>query len=237
MGIQAREVLQGWGVPSEKIVDALNSANHYSLNAQMEAPGFSQRMDKIHSNFGKDKNLALVVGRLIPLKGIESLLSAWSKLPVATRDDWNLVLVGRGPLESVVKAHDDPSVHLAGYIPETEIASWYSAADLHVFPTRGDVWGLVVNEASICGTPTLCSVHAGCYDDLITEDENGLSIDFTHPEASKCLNNALQHPELEKLGEAAKHHIARFRLDGMADRFHEAVEGSSVAVMQPAVGL
>jgi glycosyltransferase involved in cell wall biosynthesis len=38
----------------------------------------------------------------------------------------------------------------------------YASADALVFPTLEDVWGLVANEAILCGLPVLCSRYAGC---------------------------------------------------------------------------
>ena len=42
------------------------------------------------------------------------------------------------------------------------MAAVYRSADVLIFPTLEDVWGLVANEAMLCGLPVLCSKHAGC---------------------------------------------------------------------------
>ncbi|MEX0326954.1 MAG: glycosyltransferase [Puniceicoccaceae bacterium] len=237
MGIQAREVLEGWGVPSSHIVDILNSANHHALENQMAAPEFQNKVDAIRTRYGSDRKLAIVVGRLIPLKGIEGLLETWSQLPDSTRSNWTLVFAGSGPMEALLRDHPDESVKLAGYIPEPEIAAWYTATDLHIFPTRGDVWGLVVNEASICGTPTLCSVHAGCFDDVIDDGKNGLAIDFTGDDAPRVLQEALEHPDLEGFGVAARKHIRGFTLERMVAGFRQAAGQEVSVLLQPASGL
>jgi glycosyltransferase involved in cell wall biosynthesis len=43
----------------------------------------------------------------------------------------------------------------------------YRSADLFVFPTLEDVWGLVVNEALWAGLPVICSKYAGCAPELV----------------------------------------------------------------------
>jgi glycosyltransferase involved in cell wall biosynthesis len=47
--------------------------------------------------------------------------------------------------------------------------SVYRAADAFIFPTLEDVWGLVANEAILCGIPVLCSKYAGCSHELFEE--------------------------------------------------------------------
>jgi glycosyltransferase involved in cell wall biosynthesis len=48
--------------------------------------------------------------------------------------------------------------------------SVYRSADLLVFPTLEDVWGLVANEAILSGIPVLCSKYAGCAPELFTSE-------------------------------------------------------------------
>jgi glycosyltransferase involved in cell wall biosynthesis len=44
--------------------------------------------------------------------------------------------------------------------------SIYKSADVLIFPTLEDVWGLVANEAMLSGLPVLCSKYAGCAGEL-----------------------------------------------------------------------
>jgi len=224
MGKQARDVLLGWGVPQDKIMDALNAANDVALNARLSESDAVESIQNIRKAFAGTRRMAIIVGRLIPLKGIEHILTTWKALPDSTRSKWNLVFIGDGPLEQHIREQADPSVKLAGFVDSADMALWYAAADLHVFPTCGDVWGLVVNEASVCGTPSLCSVHAGCFDDLISDGENGLSIDFTQENAGQILDSALCRQDLNQLGEAARGHIAPFTLDNLAMSLRSAVD-------------
>jgi glycosyltransferase involved in cell wall biosynthesis len=47
------------------------------------------------------------------------------------------------------------------------MAAVHRSADALIFPTLEDVWGLVVNEAMLCGVPVLCSKYAGCATELV----------------------------------------------------------------------
>jgi glycosyltransferase involved in cell wall biosynthesis len=53
------------------------------------------------------------------------------------------------------------------------LAAYYALADVFVFPTHTDPWGLVVNEAMACGLPVISSGAAGCAADLVESGWNG----------------------------------------------------------------
>src|SRR5690606_30551165 len=48
-------------------------------------------------------------------------------------------------------------VQFDGYVQAAELPEVYGSARLLMFPSRGDAWGLVANEAVLCGTPVLAS--------------------------------------------------------------------------------
>jgi len=234
MGTQARDVLQGLGVEPERIIDVPNAADVATLQARLADPSAADRVRAIRRTVGKGRRLALVVGRLVPLKGTATLLEQWRGLDAAQRRGWTLAFVGHGPLERLVETASGDDVTLVGPVPPDELADWYAAADLHVFPSLGDVWGLVANEAMACGTPTLCSVHAGCSDDLIEHGRTGLLYDPIDP---KCdgLASALQRSDLETIGEAGRQRVARATPDRLAGGLREAVERAArVRTARPA---
>jgi glycosyltransferase involved in cell wall biosynthesis len=227
MGVQAREVLEAWGAPGSRIVDAPNATDHRALRERFETAESEARAAAIRDRVAGHRRIALVVGRLVPLKGTAAILDAWLRLPAETRERWRLVFVGEGPLDPLVRDARPLGVHLEGPVPVEEMADWYRAADLHVFPSMGDVWGLVVNEAMACGVPTLCSIHAGCCDDLVQDGVNGLSFDPTSGDGgSAALHAALDRHDLPALGEQARRDVAPYTTDRLAAAFRTAVEAS-----------
>ena len=58
-----------------------------------------------------------------------------------------------------------------------QLSLYYKAADIFVFPTREDIWGLVLNEAMSYGLPSIASIKANASLALIEEDINGYLID------------------------------------------------------------
>lgn len=220
MGSEAREVLRSWGVPEERIVDAPNAADHETIAARLAAPEAEARRAAIRARCGGRK-LALVAGRLVPLKGTRRLLETWDRLPRALRDSWQLVFMGEGPLAKLVARHPE-ALHV-GHVETEAVPDWLSAADLHVFPSLGDVWGLAVNEALQCGTLTLASRRAACTADMIVEGVSGLTYDPAAPHAWRRLQSALEHPAPRALAAAGRERAAAFSQDRMAEGFREAV--------------
>ena len=87
---------------------------------------------------------ALYVGRVSYEKNIDAFLSMpWS----GTR-----IVCGEGPLAAQLKARY-ANVAWMGVLPRPQLARVYAAADVFVFPSRNETFGLVMLEAMACGTP------------------------------------------------------------------------------------
>lgn len=228
MGRQAREVIASLGVPAERIFDAPNACDVASLERAL-ARLDPDRPAALRRALGCRGRVALVAGRLAPVKGIEPLLRAWQRLPEALRRHWTLLFVGSGPLEPAVRAAqrvaEPGEIALSPEVEPSALAGFYTAADLLVFPTLADTWGLVVNEAFACGLPVLCSRRAGCADDLVRPGENGWLFDPRDAEAfTRALAQALESGERQRLGARARQTAARYRPEAMADGLRRAAE-------------
>ena len=127
---------------------------------------------------GLPSRFFLFVGRLIPEKGVFDLLQAYGQLSAEVRSEWGLVFVGDGParaeLERRASAIEPGAVKIAGFVQRDELASYYGLAEMFIFPTHTDPWGLVVNEALACGLPVISTDVAGCTADLVEDGWNGL---------------------------------------------------------------
>jgi glycosyltransferase involved in cell wall biosynthesis len=106
----------------------------------------------------------LYAGRIAREKNIDAFIDA--KLPGSK------VVVGDGPERGrLERAH--PEIVFAGYRFGEELAAHYAAADLFVFPSRTDTFGIVMLEANACGLPVAAYPVTGPID-VVREGVNGV---------------------------------------------------------------
>lgn len=102
-------------------------------------------------------------------KGSALLLEAWA---AAGLRDARLVLVGAMRLARPFLDRYAGTFEHVPHVPRAQLSQWYAQADVVVFPSLGDAWGLVVQEAMCTGTPVLAG-PCGCGPDCITHGEDG----------------------------------------------------------------
>ncbi|MCE0497246.1 MAG: glycosyltransferase family 4 protein [Methylacidiphilales bacterium] len=122
-----------------------------------------------------DEIVLLFSGKLIDKKNPHLILDALEHLTAGERNRFRLVFAGSGPLEPSlrVRAEKFPDrVHFAGFVNQSEIASWYFAADILLLPSRraGETWGLVVNEALEAGCAVIMTKAVGCHPEFADWD-------------------------------------------------------------------
>jgi glycosyltransferase involved in cell wall biosynthesis len=129
--------------------------------------------------------VALHVGRVAVEKNIAAFLDA----------DWpgSKVVVGDGPaLESLKAAH--PDALFLGALHGEALAAAYAGADVLVFPSRTDTFGLVIIEALACGTPVAGYPVPGPLDILGADGcglENGARIGGVDEDLPTAMQQAL----------------------------------------------
>jgi len=107
----------------------------------------------------------LFVGRLQARKRVDLLLQACAALPAALRP--RLVIVGDGPERATLEALAQtvyPAAEFPGASHGTELAGYFSAADLFVLPGTG---GLAIQEAMSYGLPVIMGQGDGTNDQLV----------------------------------------------------------------------
>ncbi|MBU1820220.1 MAG: glycosyltransferase family 4 protein [Bacteroidetes bacterium] len=124
----------------------------------------------------------IYVGRLAEEKNLLRLLQAYATLiQQKEAEDWGLILVGEGPqrqeLEQYVAMHALNGVTFTGGVSWQEVPAWLAKASVLVLPSISEPWGLVVNEAMLCGMPVIVSEKCGCAHDLVKKGSNGFLID------------------------------------------------------------
>jgi len=111
----------------------------------------------------------VAVGAHNLLKGTPYLLEAWKKAAIP---DAELHLVGRMALtKSFLDDYAGKFIH-SPPIPRAELQERYAGADVLVFPTLGDGFGIVIQEAMCTGTPVI-TTPCGGGPECITDGEDG----------------------------------------------------------------
>ena len=169
-----------------------------------------------------DKTVVLSVNYLVPRKGLDVLIHAFRQ--VAGPHDV-LVLVGSGPEEASLRrlAHGDHRIRFPGYQDGAAKTAWYAAADLFVFPTLHDPWGLVVNEAMAFGLPIIATEAAGCVPDLVRD--NGLVVPAGDVDAlATALRQLLADEVLRReMGRRSRAIIANYTVETACSTFLRAI--------------
>ena len=179
---------------------------------------------------GLPERIILFVGTIEPRKNVVRLIEAYSRL----RDGQVKLVIGgaRGWLYEEVFARVEEldltdDVLFPGYIPSDELPLWYNAAELFVYPSLYEGFGLPPLEAMACGTPVLTS-NVSSLPEVV--GEAGLTVD---PMDSEGLAEAMN----QVLGDGVLRQSMRERGLARAGRFSWArAARETIEVYQRALG-
>lgn len=166
----------------------------------------------------KEETIALYVGRVIKGKGIDTLLEAARTLPPSI----GIHIVGGEPtqeLEKYIEQNNIENVQFHPFSSFNQILEIMKIADCFVFPTRGDVWGLVVNEAMSQGLPVITTDQCVAGLELIQESINGFVIPSNDSSAlaEKILYFNNNSEEAFWMGEHCLEKIKEYTIENMAE--------------------
>jgi glycosyltransferase involved in cell wall biosynthesis len=146
---------------------------HYSLRAdqvhvvpEAAAPEFrpvrdGARLETVRARYGLARRVILYVGTIEPRKNLPKLLAAFARRRASGDLAHQLVCVGpygwlsRDIEEQLERLEIEQSVRFTGYVPFEDLPAIYSLAEMFVFPSLYEGFGLPVIEAMACGTPVI----------------------------------------------------------------------------------
>lgn len=227
-GTKHREFFTKLGVKPENVFIMPNVSN---IKTSKNDP---VNKDKIKEELNlENKKIALYVGRLIDLKGVDYLIKAFKGVSEKL-DDSVLLIVGEGPekptLESLASELGlDGRVIFTGNIDNSKLGAYYMLADVFVLPSIttyfADACPLVVNEAMYFSKPVITSDAVGTTF-MIDNGENGYVVPERNSEAlEEAILTVLSDPSLiESMGRSSKKLInTSFRYENMIDGFKQSV--------------
>jgi glycosyltransferase involved in cell wall biosynthesis len=183
-----------------------------SSRAKFVEAGFPPDKVIVKSNFvhpdpgpgdGKGE-FVLFAGRLIPEKGIQTLLAAWSIVDSAQK----LTIVGDGPLAPLVQdfCRRTPNAQYLGARSTREVYELMGSASLVVFPSEWyEPFGRVAIESFAKGTPVVASDFAAMTE-IVHDGHDGLLFRCADPhDLAAKINNAFANPsQLQAMRRAAR---------------------------------
>ena len=201
-----------YGAKKEKIVPyPFSSLTRTDMEDAAQKVANRQACRQIVGYEGK-KNI-VYVGRMTYDKGTDLLLEAAARLP----KDIRFYLIGDEPAETYVKFCEEHGLDNVTFLPfksKKELLDYYAGADFCVFPTRHDVWGLVVNEAMACGLGVISTDQCVAGMELIEEGKNGSIVPIDDPDAlANAIAAALPHSE--QMGRASLEKIRAYTTENM----------------------
>lgn len=119
----------------------------------------------------------IFVGRFSEEKNLPTLLKAYKEVRKRSTNPWGLFLVGDGPvrpkLEELIRVEKIDGVFFSGGVPWFDVPLWLAKSSVLILPSYSEPWGLVVNEALVCGRPVIVSEKCGCVKDLVIPGKTG----------------------------------------------------------------
>lgn len=155
-GKSKNDIIKYYGIDPDKITVTPLAADDriFKKTAATEA-------DETFKKYGLPKRYVLYLASSLPHKNYLRLLSAYKKVRAA--QDIKLVLIGardygREAIEAAIKDLDiEGDVLFLGWLPLEDIPAIYRGAELFVFPSLHEGFGIPVLEAFACGVPVVCS--------------------------------------------------------------------------------
>ena len=158
----AREMMVSWGLPRERTAFVPHAGS-------WPAPAFirdfdARPYDLLLCGTLNDRKNPLFIANVVERLAAEGLRPS-------------VRIVGDGALRGELAGRLEAAgveARFDGYLQREAIIDAYQSAKVLVFPTRADTWGLVANEALLCGTPVLASPHAVSSRELVQAFGTGL---------------------------------------------------------------
>ena len=175
-----------------------------------------------------ESRTVIAMGRLVPQKGFDMLLEAFSRV-ASKHPEWSLNVLGKGPLKAQLEAQAESlglktRVNFAGAVSDPFPV--LRDADLFVFPSRFEGFGNALAEAMACGLPVISFDCQAGPSDMILDGVNGVLVPPEDVSAfADAMDDLMSRPaERVRLGGRASEVLERFSLDRILGMWDEVID-------------
>jgi len=220
------------GFPKEKIQVCYNGVDPKKYSREQVS---DEKVREVRQRYGVGDNdlMALFIGRLVWIKGVDRLIRAMPQV-LQTIPNLKLVIVGLGDMQEyleklvqTLKLQDVVKFRFE-FIPEEERIAHYAACDVAAFPSLYEPFGIVALEAMSMGKPVVVGAAgiSGMRESVVSngQDQCGFHVNPEDPEdIAWGLINAMQDPQRKEwLGNnGRKIVLERFSWDVIAKKTTE----------------
>ncbi len=227
-GKSAREYFLRYNGKEDKIIP-YKFSNYYKQDI-LEKPLSKSEKEQIKQELNiKYDKIFLSIGRFEYLKGFDLLFEA-SKEFVKNKNVIFLI-IGGGPLEEkykqIIEKEKIENIIVLPYMDKDNLKKYYDMSDGFIFPTRRDVWGLVVGEAMSRGLPIISTDSSMAGIELIENNENGYVIKNEDINQLKDAINKFVQMEPQKMykfGKKSIQKIKEYHIENMAEEHYQALD-------------
>lgn len=153
-----RDLVSSFQAPAERV-----RVVHPAIDTDFQPMHDAQMLAAFRADHNLPPRYLLFLGTLEPRKNLPRLIEAYARLRAREADTPPLVIAGgKGwyyqEVFEQVRAHGlEEAITFAGYISRKEQPLWYAGAELFIYPSLYEGFGLPIAEALACGTPTITS--------------------------------------------------------------------------------
>jgi len=172
---------------------------HVVHNGYDDKYGLVKDTGWVKQKYTRGKPYLLFVGTLEPRKNVTTLIKAFHRLK---RKDLKLVLAGNAgwDMDNITKLVGDlklqEAVVFPGYVPEEDLIALYNEADLFVYPSLYEGFGIPLIEAMVCGAPVITSNISSMPE--VVGDAGLLVNPLSEEELKKKIETVLGNPSLRE---------------------------------------
>lgn len=195
-----------FGLPYEKINVVPNGINTTTYN------GLEKDYDFRRKYAMDNEKIILFMGRLVYEKGVQHLISAMPKI-LEGYHDAKLIIAGKGGMTDELKAQVEAmglgdKVYFTGYLNAKQVSKMYKCADVSVFPSTYEPFGIVALEAMLAGVPTVVS-DVGGLNEIVEHRVDGMKSYAGNPNSlADSILELLLNPALcDKVTKKAKQKV------------------------------
>ncbi len=200
------ELQRLFGLPYEKINVVPNGVNLTLFN------GIERDYDFRRKYAMDNEKIILFMGRLVYEKGVQHLISAMPKV-LERYNDAKLVICGKGGMLDELKAQVEAlgisnKVYFAGYMNGKDVQKMYKVADISVFPSTYEPFGIVALEAMLSQNPVVVS-DIGGLNEIVEHKVNGMKAYCGNPNsiADSILELLYDHKLCAEITKKAKNKV------------------------------